>query len=177
MKQTFVIIALLLSGGVANASLSGAPFIPEVDQRFHVLETAAGSGSDSIDGSFMSRKYSRATYDVAVDGASSTSSLGLGVYLPAKAIVTKVLYYIDTQFVDAGSGTIGIQCEDSDNIVYPLDVTGFAAGAIKNGVPVPATPTIVDGIAAQCELKAYSSGTHVPTAGKLTVFVEYFIKN
>lgn len=168
----------------AHADIKGAPYQPEIDARFDVLEDQVLSTSDASDGSAMAQKYVRATYDVSVDGASSTAAIGLGVYLPAKAIVTKILYYIDSQFTDSGNGSIYLQCEDSYNLLYPLDITSFSAGAVKYALPAQSTttPAVVDSIAAQCEVKAGSYGGSnfqgaVPSAGKLTAFIEYFIKN
>lgn len=169
-----------LASPLAHANLKGAPYMPELDARLDAIEGSLQGSADSADGSFMPQRYTRATYDVAVDGVSSSTPVGLGVYLPAKAIVTKVLYYIDTQFVDSGVGSIALQCEDGNNLIAQTDITSFAVGAVKLGVPVETTPTVVDNIAAQCEVKAVASNCAncvLPSVGKFTADIEYYIKN
>lgn len=180
MKNLILAFTLLLAVNTASAAIKGAPFQPETDARFDILEDQLDASSQALDGGALSQLYARVTYDVAVDGVNSNTPIGLGVYLPAKAVVTKVLYYIDTQFVDDGTGSNGLQCEDGNNLIAQIDMTSFAVGAPKLGVPAPATPTVTDGIAAQCEITVTQSNCvncRLPSAGKLTAIVEYFIKN
>jgi hypothetical protein len=171
MKQLFAVICLLTVANMAYASLKGAPYQPEVDQRFDALENVNSSNAE---------RSVKVTYDVVANGTSSVTPIGLGQYLPAKAVVTKVLTYIDTQFVDDGTGSVQLQCEDSANLMASTDITGYAVGAVHLGVPNPATPTVTDSIAAQCEIKAVEAACYncrLPSAGKIEAFINYIIKN
>lgn len=180
MKSKYLLLLGLLLVGNANAEIKGAPYMPELDARLDSLEDQLDANSEAADGSFMAVKHSRATYDVTIDGVSSTTPIGLGIYLPAKAVVTKVMLYSDVQFVDDGIGSLALQCEDGNNLLAQTDITSWAVGSVHLGVPNWATPTVTDGIAAMCEIKAVASNCvncRLPSAGKIMVDAQYFIKN
>ncbi len=187
MKKLLFSIVLFASFNVFGA-IVGVPFIPQQDARFDAIEqdmAAAQSDITTIQALPAAHAYTtdgisnvriaRATYDVAVNLGTIAPHL-LGVSLPAKAIIKQSWFYIDTQFVDAGSGTVAISCEDANNVLTASDITGITAGTITTGASTGSAATMVGGIAAACELTA-TVATAAQTSGKLTVFVEYVISN
>jgi hypothetical protein len=119
------------------------------------------------------KRVARATYDVAVD-LGTVAAHGLGVNLPAKAVITRSWFYTVTQFTDAGSGTVALHCEDANNIYSAADITGIAAGTVTDGVQDGTTANFTGSIAASCEITATVAGS-AQTAGKLILFVEYIV--
>jgi len=117
------------------------------------------------------KRIARITYDTATDGGG-IGAHALGVTLPAKSLITEAYMYTDTQFVDAGSGTVAISCEDANNIYTATDITGNAAGTIVQGTA--SYDAKVNSIANACEVTATVS-TATQTSGKLTIFVEYVV--
>ncbi len=173
-----LLAVVLLSGAVvtyAPPSHAAAPFAPAVDKRFRALEKGLGIDNAPASDGVGAKAIARATYDVAVSGyGSSTSDHGLGVYLPAKAIITRSYLQVVTQLADSGAGTLAVFCEDANNIKTATDLTGSASGALIEGASTGAASAFVGSIAAQCEIKARPAGVDL-SAGKLIVFVEYVI--
>jgi hypothetical protein len=134
-------------------------------------------GDASVDG-LMRKRVARATYDVAVDGGTA-GAYGLGVSLPANAIITRSWFYTVTQFVDGGAGTVALHCETANNIFSAADITGNADGTLVDGIQ-DGTFANFDGTGAAgvlgsaCELTA-TVATAEQTAGKLVLFVEYVV--
>ena len=142
------------------------------------LTIAAGAVEESMlevptsDG-LMAVRTARATYDIAVDGGDAAAH-GLGVTLPANALILHSWFYVVTQFVDAGAGTVAIHCEDADNIYAAADITGNSAGAVVEGVQDGTAANFTGSIAAACELTA-TVATAAQSAGKLILFVDYVV--
>lgn len=112
-------------------------------------------------------------YDFAVDGGA-VSTIATGVTLPANSIIEQCWFRVETQLVDAGSGTLEVQCEDADNIFVEADFTGNAAGAIVAGAPLGTIATMVDDIAAACDISFLIGGAAL-TAGKLRGYCRYTV--
>ena len=112
-------------------------------------------------------------YDFAVDGGA-ISTIATGVNLPAKAIIEKCWFRVETQLVDAGSGTLAVQCEDANNILTAADRTGVAAGAFLASNAVGTAATMVDDIAATCDISWVIGGAAL-TAGKIRGYCRYSI--
>lgn len=173
-----LVLCCLIMGVGANAALpkkDTAPFIPEVYKALRDLEDK-NTGQDARLIALEQLPYSRtlrAEYDVALQGGA-IGLHGLGISLPAKAIIKKSWYQIGTQFVDAGTGTVGLYCEDVGNIKAASDITGVSAGTITDGVSTGSAATMVSGIGANCEVLAVVAGA-AQTSGKLVVFVEYVV--
>jgi len=130
-----------------------------------------------IDG-LNQKRTARATYDVAIDGGTAAAH-GLGVTIPANAIIVRSWFYTVTQFVDAGAGTVALHCETADNIFAAADITGNADGvlvdAVQDGTFANFDGTGAAGIlGAACELTA-TVATAAQTAGKLIMYVEYMV--
>jgi len=140
------------------------------------------------------KQYAWTTYDVAVLGGQSTGH-ALGLQLPAGSIVTDVWVYINTAFTDSGTGSLGLQCAGTNDLMAYNDITGFSAGTAvgrhllpnafptgsiipENAVAGALTLSSANGsIATACDVAAVvrSDAGYVPlTAGKLTAIIEYF---
>lgn len=165
-----LVLGLLLSTSLSFAA--STPFIPEVERRFQTLEALPANQSYTADG-ISNVRIARATYGVTEHGGSIAPHT-LGVSLPAKALIRQVWFQITEQFVDAGSGTVALSCEDAGNLYVAADVTGMAIGTTTPGVATGVASTMVDGIGAACELTATVAGA-AQTAGIMNIFVEYVI--
>ena len=123
------------------------------------------------------KRTARATYDVAVD-LGTIAAHGLGITIPANAIIVRSWFYTVTQFVDAGAGTVAISCETANNIFSAADITGNADGVLVDGIQQAFSTFDGTGAAgilgAACELTA-TVATAAQSAGKLVLFVEYMV--
>lgn len=162
MLRFLFIIGFLFS---ANA-ISATPFEPAVDRRLGALDVATGEGTPAL-------RYARFVYNTAVDGGT-IGARGLGVFLPANAMIVRSYLYVKTQFVDGGAGTVALSCEDANNIKTATDITGSAAGALIEGQSTGAASAFTTGIAARCEITA-TVATADQTAGYLVGYVEYVV--
>ena len=112
-------------------------------------------------------------YDFAVDGGA-IGTITTGVNLPIKAIIEKCWFRVETQLVDAGSGTLAVQCEDAGNILAAADQTGVASGAFLAATIVGTAATMVDDIAAACDISFVIAGAAL-TAGKMRGYCRYSV--
>jgi hypothetical protein len=112
-------------------------------------------------------------YDFAVDGGA-VSTIASGVSLPAKAVIEKCWFRIETQIVDAGAGTLAVQCEDANNILSAADQSGVAAGAFLASAITGTAATMVDDIAASCDISFVIGGAAI-SAGKLRGYCRYSV--
>ncbi len=133
------------------------------------LNLVAASAHD--DEGLGPKRRARVVYDTAVDGGGIGAHL-LGVSLPAKALITRSYLYVVTQFVDSGSGTVAVSCEDANNIKTATDITGTAAAGLIEGQSTGAASAFVGSIAATCEVTA-TVATASQTSGKALIFIEY----
>jgi hypothetical protein len=139
-----------------------------------VLETMLAVPSGSA---LYAARIARAVWDPSGDATMRTvAAHGLGVTLPAKAIITRSFFHTKTSLVSASNnGTIAFHCEDADNIfaAADIDASSGVAGQIAEGVSdgTAANMKIVD---AACEITA-TVATNAFTAGKIDLFVEYVI--
>ena len=112
-------------------------------------------------------------YDFAVDGGSQ-GAIATGVSLPAKAIIEKCWFRIETQLVDGGAGTHAWSCEDANNILTAADQTGVAAGAFLASNATGTAATMVDNIAASCNITFTIAGSDL-SAGKMRGWCRYSV--
>ena len=123
----------------------------------------------------FAHRIARFIYDEAVDGGA-IAAYGLGVTLPAGAVIVRSYFKIITQFVDGGSGTVALSCEDANNIKTATDITGSADNAFVEGESDGAAANFQRDIAAACEITATVAGAE-QTAGKLVGWVEYVVED
>ncbi len=189
--KSLLIALLVLTSANAFAALKGAPFMPEDDARFDQLE------NDAVNNAGVARKYAKAVYDVAVNGGGSTSH-ALGAVLPAGAVITSILVYVNTAFTDSGAGSVGLQCNGTrdlmdwqdmttvakdDGMYRTIGATTFGANNLITASSAEAGRTsawhLNGSIPTACTVTAVvrSDAGFVPqTAGKLTSIIEYFIR-
>lgn len=183
-------ILFLTCAFALNAFAIQAPFQPKdeklissgimlMDSNAMIIGSSLGRANPESHGSdgYMQKRIIRATYDVAVDGGTIAAH-GLGVTIPANAIIVRSWFYTVTQFVDAGSGTVAIHCETANNIFSAADITGNADGVLVDGVQQAFATFDGTGAAgilgAACEPTA-TVATAAQTAGKLVLFIEYMV--
>ena len=175
------LIALFLLASTAFA----VDFVAaEVDTKFAELDASIATNVTNVstnttdlagasaDGNHVKR-VARATWDFAADGGA-IGAIGLGVTIPAKALINFAYWYTVTQVTDGGSGTGALKCEDANNLFTAADVTGNAAKVVVLGIPQNSAATMVKDIGAACELTWSIAGADA-TAGKLIFFVEYTV--
>lgn len=174
------ILALLFTTQVyavqgVDGSFDGySPFRNKVVEKIDALEAQNSTTAYTADG-LLSLRVARATYDVSADGGG-IGAHGLGVYLPANALLKQAYFYVKTQFVSASNGTVALSCEDANNIYSATNITGQAGGTITAGVPLGTVATMTSAIAASCELTATVASASY-TAGKLNLFLEYLVRD
>lgn len=115
----------------------------------------------------------RVVYDTAIHGGS-VGAHGLGKYLPKEALITQTWFHVETQFADSASGTVAISCEDANNLYTATDITGIAAGTITAGAATGAASSMVDSIAAPCEVTA-TVASSTQSSGKLIFYIRYVL--
>lgn len=114
-------------------------------------------------------------YDFAVDGGS-IGEIDSGVELPARWIIEKCWFRVETQLVDAGSGTLGMICDDGDtdhDVLTAADQTGVADDGFV-ATDVVGTAAAMLTTADTCEFKFVIAGAAL-TAGKLRAWCRYSV--
>lgn len=162
------------SGNANSVAMSGDATISNAG----VVALAAGVVTEadllaqSADG-LHAKRVARATLDCGVSSCT-VGALGLGVTLPANALLQRSFFYTVTQFVDGGAGTVALSCEDANNIFSAADITAITGGTVTDGVQDGTAATITGSIAAACEITA-TIAVAEQTSGKLILFVEYMV--
>lgn len=166
----------LVSGVAMGAQI---PLTEELENRLFALESKQLPQS--------TKGVVRAVFDPShvTRHASSTVESGihgLGVSLPAKALITNSYGYVVTQLAGANA-TLAFQCEDSGNLLSARDLNDRAAGAFFGGKQYGMSALngfgstingFTDSIASPCEVQAVV-GTSDFTAGKVILYVEYVL--
>ncbi len=147
---------------------SGSPFPPWIYSYFgNQLPVASG-----ID---VPRR-AHAIFDVSTGGHTATGTYGLGVFLPAKAIIMRSWLYTVT--LSSGStaplSTIAIQCEDANNIKTATNLTNSSADTFIEGESTGAVSAAKTSIASPCEISAVVA-TGVMSTGKWDIYIDYDI--
>jgi len=179
MKAILVLMSLMIATVVSAQTTSSqltelfSPFKPKVMQKLFKLEDVSATAEYATKEGHFQVRVAKAIYDVGTDGGT-IAARGLGVFLPAKALIKQAWFYTDAQFVDAGSGTVALHCEDAGNIFAAADITGNAVATIVSGVQTGTAANMSKAIAATCEITATVAGA-AQTAGKLTLWVEYVV--
>lgn len=160
MKAILGFLCLVL---VSFNLFANAPFMPEAESRFKVIE------KNNVKGKNFSRTL-HGSFDYAVHGATG-SAIRLGVYLPAKAIIKSSYAYIKEVPGPAGA-QIALFCEDAGNIFTAADKTGATIDTIFALNATGTASTFVAGIAAECEVKAAVTVATL-TGGAIEFFLDY----
>ena len=139
-----------------------------------------------------------ATYDVSGGDSGAVGAHGLGVYIPDNAVITKVWYDVVTTFTDGASdtATLALTIQSAGDAVAAIAISAatnvWDAGVHGSviGFPAIAGSTATDTAIEVAALFAASYvkttaireitvtvATAALTAGKMRVFVEYFISD
>lgn len=167
--------------------------VPIVAPEFRV-ENKSGQGRIPTKGT-MVREVAVATYDVSggVD-SGAIGSHGLGVYLPDNAVVTNVVIDVITTFVTASAdaGTIAVQIQAANDVVSAIAVSdatnvwdagirGTKIGSFSLDGNALTQVAMAAARAASClkltadrEITVVTGG-QVVSAGKMNIYVEYFV--
>lgn len=175
ISTTAVVMTLLLASALAFGQIS--PWVQKITGVINIDKKGVSTVYEpaSLQEGNFAKSIAYFVYDVAVDGGTSGAK-GLGVYLPARAVIVQSFYKIITQFSDSGSGTVALSCEDANNILTAGDLTGISANTITTGASTGSAATMVRGIGAKCEITA-TVATATQDAGKLIGWVEYVLEN
>lgn len=169
LASTLIVAAAALI--ISHTAKAESPYPPWVDSLFGPGVREANQENEGT----STAKVVRFVYDTAVDGGT-VAAHGLGVYLPAKAVIVRSYFKIITQFSDSGTGTVALSCEDANNIKTATDITGSSADAFLEGASTGASSAFVRGIAAPCEITA-TVATAAQDTGKLVGWVQYVLEN
>lgn len=139
-----------------------------------------------------------ATFDPSANTAQRpTAAYGLGVYIPTKAIITRVWVDVVTTFTSAGAdaGTIALHLQAANDVVAAIAISDASnvwdAGIHGSKIGVPAladtateTALLVNALFAASMLKltavreiTATVGGQALTAGKANVYVEYVLSD
>lgn len=130
-------------------------------------------------GGLHAKRIARATYDVDVNGGVA-GDIGLGVFLPDNAVVTRAWYTVLTTFIsedDSATVAISIPADDVAGIVAATAISAvgdvWAAGH-HECIQVGTAATFSKQTTEAREL-TLTIGVQNLTAGKLILFCEYVI--
>lgn len=129
---------------------------------------------------FLTKRVVKATFDPSANvNQRVIATHGLGVFIPAGAIITNTMYDVSTTFTSAGA--------DAGEISFGLTGTGTefkAATAISTGTTYDNVTNLVAGtpVSAATAVKTSSNLEVVAivtvqalTAGKLDWYIEYYV--
>lgn len=174
----------------------------DIQQRIDVRrDYQISRGAVKCENGLTVKHVACAIFDTAANDSSGVSNKtvaahGLGVYLPAKAIITRAWYDIATTFADGASDaatiafgvptdgascfTAAIAISDASNVwdaglhgtlIAEPALDGNARSAIAGAAAISGAMLK---LTAEREITA-TVAVHALTAGKLALFVEYFI--
>jgi hypothetical protein len=143
-------------------------------------------------------QYACATFDPSANTAQRPiAAYGLGVYIPTKAVITRVWIDVVTTFTSAGAdaGTIAIHLQTANDVVAAIAISDASnvwdAGIHGSKIGFPAladtateTALVVAALFAGSVLKTTAEreitatvAVQALTAGKANIFIEYFISD
>lgn len=162
------VVMFLAIGMLAQAESPFPPWLSRVTAD-KVAPAALGNGH-------YFEKVAVVNFDATADSSLRTAEAhGMGVYLPANAMVTQTWFSVQTQFTDSGSGTLAWSCEDANNLYTATDVTGITT-ATTTGAATGSAATMVKGISSRCQITATVGGVPLD-GGKMRFYVRYLVGN
>lgn len=188
-------LALTRFEPMANAAIQGAPFIPEVDNRFNCLEsgtcTGPGSGagfaSGAVSGTALAAlsvpwsalltgqatgavgAFPETIYKATFSMIHTAATLNTGIVLPAKSIIKQAFFRVNVVPTPGGT-TLAVQCVGANDVFTATDETGASIGNTIAGTETGTAATMLD-VVAGCTVQ-YLIGTHTGTAGNITLFLD-----
>lgn len=190
--KIYTLLALLLATA-SQAALIGTPYTPEEDKRFDLIErTGAGFAAGAIptsalagsiteakqiafaDNSLNVARIAKDTYDFAVNGGA-ISAIPLHVTLPAKAVVVRSWIHIVSAVTGTSGATLAFSCKNANDLFTATDETASSSDTFVTGAS-DYTVANFKSMSTSCTITA-TIAVHVLTAGKVTVYAEYFVKD
>lgn len=167
----------------AFAATTATPSVPQPASVKQLLNSSVIHAPRVLLGAQVTEKkvnVMKAVYDFAVLGGTSGATVvlrdasGGSAVLPAGAIIKQVMVDEVTNVTVSAGGTISL------GVNTTTDLLGATAGAsfsgVIAGVPVGTAATAVKVTTANSAVTA-TFGTNATTAGKLNVFIEYYLSD
>ncbi len=176
MKTKFLLILLALTSITAQASIKGAPFIPEEDARFNCLESGVCSGPGGpyvgvSSGYGYNGKAPMTVWkdDVTISGKAA-GTYSTNIVIPANSIIRQAYVYVKQAVLPATTATQAIQCNVANDILSAADKSGAAENTIFAGVPIGTAGTMISA-SVGCTVALKTTGS-TATAGEWEILVE-----
>ncbi len=161
---TTIALALIIGFFSYKSGAVQAPFPTWLDKYWAREKVPLG-----IEG----QRLVKAVYDTAIH-QSATSTNGLGVYLPANAVITRSWFYVRTAMSGNPGARVAFQCEDANNIKTSTDMTALAKDTMVEGASTGTAATFVTNIGAQCQISAVLIGD-VMSTGAAEIYINYVV--
>lgn len=169
MKKLLIVLAawIAVAPFQARAAILGAPFIPEIDQRFNALEGDGFSNSHNI---LNAQPQAVVVYDFAAAGGSTFTS---PVVLPPNAFITRSYFQIGSSAVGSGA-SIAWTCGVAGNILATTAINTLPTSGFLEGVSTGASTLFKDVGTSACNIKMTVTGAPL-TAGKISAYLEFAV--
>lgn len=178
--KLFALVSLLFAV-TAQAAIIGAPFSPEEDLRYDIIENAGSKvvmPQGSLKGEATHSGNSFISHHAKVKSLSVVHATGTGIstgiVIPANSIIERVFALVDTAMLPGAAGTkIQFGCVGAADLLAATDESGVAAGSIYGGLSV-GSPTTMVYTSAGCTI-TYGISVGASTAGVIDLFVDYVV--
>lgn len=169
MKKLLLAL-LLLSPFSAQAAIIGAPFLPEIDNRFNNIEQSLYSNTEAGNSGLFVSHHAKGIYNISTSGTYSPSN---SVVIPPNAIIQQVFWYTSASGSPAAGATMSGQCNVANDLISGVSLTNMANNTITAGVPTGTAATMVYS-SAGCTPKMVLGVSNV-TAGVYNLFIDYVV--
>jgi hypothetical protein len=114
------------------------------------------------------------TYNFAVNGGVKDVPIGLGVFIPKNAIVTRAYYDVITAFTSSTStATISMEVQGTEDILGDAIISSVGTSGLHEGIE---DGTMANAIKTNMEREVmFNITTQNLTAGKLNLYLEYVV--
>jgi len=126
----------------------------------------------SLSGLEKQMKVAKFVYDFANDGGAVGAVVVGANKIPDNAQVVRGMVHVDTAVLSDGSATVALGLETATDILAATAKASLTLAAKLDTVPVGTAATAVKTTAARG--LTVTVGTAALTAGKITVFLEYY---
>jgi len=145
--------------------------LKDINDNFDTLEPLASGDADGL----AVRRTARATFDLGVEANRAVGAHGLGVTIPANAIIIGGFMEVNTAVTGETNATLAISVKTANDIQTAAAVSGapWSTTGIKAIVPKNNTPESTGiKLAAAKEITA-TVATAALLTGKVTIYLDY----
>lgn len=186
MKKTILLLTLvsgLAFGAVNVPPVASTPGVLPADAET-VLNLSATAGPSVQLGSLVTQKkvnVLKAVYDFSVLGGTSGSTVilkdaaGGPAVLPAAAVIKQVMIDEVTNVTGTGNAAIAFGVNTSSDLLASTAAASFSNRVA--GIPVGTAATSVKTLGQYAVVASFSGSTGNITAGKLNLFIEYYLSD